>query len=399
MQEIIETLVNWTTDLEFWYDIGIALAIFLGFVIFRKIFTKYIFKIITRFTSKTKAQIFHKVLLAFERPLRAFFIFLGLYIAYVSLEFSGDFITIPRQFFRTAIIVLITWGLINLSSTTSVLFEQIHRRLNIQVDAILIPFLSKVLKFIIVAISLSVIAQEWGYDVNGFVAGLGIGGLAIAFAAKESLGNLLGGVVIIIERPFSIGDWIQTPSVEGVVEDINFRSTQVRTFADSLVTVPNATISNEAITNWSRMRKRRITFNLGLTYNTPRNKIKTCVERIRTMIREHEGVHPEFIVVNFDRYNSSSLDLLIYFFTITTSWEKYLTIKEEINLKILEILEEENVDVAFPSTSVYMETQSESYEKSDLSERTTIEHNDEAQDRHHDNNDDDQTGQPEGERG
>ncbi|WP_349408909.1 mechanosensitive ion channel family protein [Pseudalkalibacillus sp. SCS-8] len=348
------------TDLELWIDIGIALAIFIGFVLFRKLFTKYIFRLISNLTDKSSTQVLHKILLAFERPLNVFFIFLGFYVAYQSLEISEDYVQLPLRLFRSSVILMISWGLVNLSSSSSILFTRFQHRLDLQVDQILIPFVSRVLKFVIIAISISVLAQEWGYDVNGFVAGLGIGGLAFAFAAKEALGNLFGGIVIIIERPFSIGDWIQTPSVEGVVEDINFRSTQVRTFADALVTVPNADIANDPITNWTRMRKRRVFFNLGVTYTTPKEKIETCVKQIKTLITEHPEVHPDFIEVRFDKYNDSSLDIMIYFYTKTTAWVNYLEVKEDINLRIMEILDREGVSVAFPSRSIYMEKDGES---------------------------------------
>jgi MscS family membrane protein len=349
------TTVDLLTDLELWIDIGIALAIFIGFVLFRKLFTKYIFRLISNLTDKTSTQVLHKILLAFERPLNAFFIFLGLYVAYQSLEVSEVYVQLPLRLFRSTVILMISWGLMNLSSSSSVLFHRIHHRLDLQVDQILIPFVSRVLKFIIIAISISVLAQEWGYNVNGFVAGLGIGGLAFAFAAKEALSNLFGGIVIIIERPFSIGDWIQTPSVEGVVEDINFRSTQVRTFADALVTVPNANIANDTITNWTRMRKRRVYFNLGVTYTTPKDKLEVCVKKIKNMLTDHKEVHPELIEVRFDKYNDSSLDIMIYFYTKTTAWVNHLEVKEDINLRIMEILEREGVSVAFPSRSIYME--------------------------------------------
>lgn len=349
------TTLEYVTDLDFWIDIGIALAIFIGFVLFRKLFTKYIFKLISRTTDKSSTQVLHKILLAFERPLYVFFIFLGLYMAYQSLEISREVYQVPSRLYRSSVILIITWGLVNLSSSSSILFNRFQHRLDLQVDQILIPFVSRVLKFVIVAVSISVLAQEWGYNVNGFVAGLGIGGLAFALAAKESLSNLFGGIVIIIERPFSIGDWIQTPSVDGIVEDINFRSTKVRTFADALVTVPNANISNEPITNWTRMRKRRVFFNLGVTYTTPKDKLEACVEQIRTLITEHKEVHPEFIEVRFDKYNDSSLDILIYFYTKTTAWIKYLEVKEEINYRIMEILDREGVSVAFPSRSIYVE--------------------------------------------
>jgi len=146
-----------------------------------------------------------------------------------------------------------------------------------------------------------------------------------------------------------------------VVEDISFRSTRVRTFAQALVTVPNATLANEAIINWTKMGKRQISFNLGVMYSTPKEKIKTCVERIDRMLREHEEIDQELIMVRFNEFNDSSLDLFLYFFTKTTSWVEYLQVKEDINLKIMDILEQENVSVAFPSRTIYMENSGEGY--------------------------------------
>lgn len=162
--------------------------------------------------------------------------------------------------------------------------------------------------------------------------------------------------MIILDKPFSIGDRIGTSSVEGTVEEITYRSTKVRTFAQALVTVPNSTMANEAITNWSKMGRRRITFNLGVTYTTPRFRLETCIARIEKMLREHPQIHQETIFVNFDRFNESSLDIFLYFFTVTTNWGEYLKVREDVNLKIMAILEEEKVSIAFPSRSVYFET-------------------------------------------
>src|SRR5699024_6731493 len=127
-----------------------------------------------------------------------------------------------------------------------------------KIDEILVSFLSRALQFIIIAMAISIVLQEFDYHIGGLITGLGIGGLAISLAAKDALANLFGGVVIVTEKPFTINDWIMTPSVEGTVEDISFRSTKVRTFDQALVVVPNATLANEAITNWSKMGKRRI---------------------------------------------------------------------------------------------------------------------------------------------
>ena len=143
----------------------------------------------------------------------------------------------------------------------------------------------------------------------------------------------------------------------GIVEDINFRSTKIRTFEQAVVTVPNSTLANEPVTNWSRMDKRRITFNLRLTFDTPRDKIEKCVTDIREMLQNHPAIHPETIFVFFDSYGDSSLNIFLYFFTRTTVWEEYLRVKEDVNLRIMAIMEKEGVSVAFPSTSIYFENE------------------------------------------
>jgi MscS family membrane protein len=201
------------------------------------------------------------------------------------------------------------------------------------------------------------IAEEWGFNINGFIAGLGLGGLAFALAAKETVSNLFGGIVIVTEKPFTIGDWIKTPSVEGTVEDITFRSTKIRTFAQALVTVPNSTLANEPIINWSKMGKRQITFHLGVTYSTSREQLQTIARRIELMLIEHKEIHNDTIIVRFDRFNESSLDIYLYFFTNVTSFADYLSIKEDVNFRIMAILEEEGVNMAFPTRTLVVQSE------------------------------------------
>ncbi|MBM7693797.1 MscS family membrane protein [Peribacillus deserti] len=339
-------------------NLGISVGILLLFVLFRNLFTKYVFQLILKLSKKTPTDFITQICLGFERPLGWFFIILGLYLAMDYFPFIEQHNALFLKFLRSMVIVLITWGLFNLSSPASGILISVNQRINNKIDLILIPFISRAIRVIIVAISLSIIGQEFDYDVNGLVAGLGLGGLAFALAAKESVGNLIGGIVIVTEKPFSIGDWILTPSVEGTVEDINFRSTQIRTFSQALVTVPNATLANEAITNWSRMGKRRITFHLGLNYKTSKEEIHRVVNRIEALLMAHEEVHPDTIMVAFDHYNESSLDILIYFFTNSTVWAEHVKVKHEINLEIMGILEEEGVEVAFPSRTIYVTSQS-----------------------------------------
>ncbi|MDD2443059.1 MAG: mechanosensitive ion channel family protein [Desulfotomaculaceae bacterium] len=333
----------------------VVTLIFLGCMLLRKIFTTYVFNLILKLFSKTDAELDKKILLSFEGPMRVFFVILGIYAALLYLPLSEVQKSLTTRIFRSAVIVLITWGLYNLEDVQSILFKKIQEKLNVQIDKILFPFLSKFLRVVTVLFAFTIIVQEWDYDINGLIAGLGLGGLAFALAAKDALSNIFGGMIIILDKPFSIGDWIKTPSAEGTVEDISFRSTKIRTFAQALVTVPNATLANESITNWSKMGKRRVTFQLGVAYSTPRDKLERCIRAIRTMLENHTEIHKETIFVGFDKFAENSLDILLYFFTVTTVWGEFLRVKEDVNFKIMEILEQEGVTAAFPSRSIYIE--------------------------------------------
>lgn len=328
-------------------SIGISFGILLLFLFFRKIFTKYVFAILLKISKKTPTEILSSIFLAFKKPIQWLFIIIGVYLAAKYFPFFDHKNELFLNLIRVSVIIIITWGLVNLASASSLFFTNLNERYNFRIDEILIPFFSRALKFIIIAISLSVIAQEFDYEVNGFVAGLGLGGLAFSLAAQDALKNLFGGIVIITEKPFTIGDWILTPNVEGTVEDINFRSTKVRTFADALVTVPNATLANDPITNWSKMGKRQITFDIHVANSTPKDTLKSAVKQIDELIRNHPGVHPETIFVKFNDYSDHGLKIYFYFFTKTTNWGEYLDIKEEINFKILEIFKRENIEIAY----------------------------------------------------
>ncbi|WP_332630331.1 mechanosensitive ion channel family protein [Halalkalibacter flavus] len=338
-----------------WTDIGIAIAIFSVFLLFRKLFTKYIFKLILMMLKKTPTEFFSNLLISFEKPIRALWIVIGTYLALVYLPFHFTTIEFVEHLYRSIIIMIIGWGLFNYTSEYSMAIIKLARNIDLDEQSMFVPFVSKILRFAVIALVIVVVASEWGYEISGFIAGLGLGGLAFALAAQDTIGNFFGGVIIITEKPFSKGDWIQTPSVEGTVQDISFRSTQIRTFSDSIVTIPNSTLANEPITNWSEMGKRRIAFTVGVTYSTPKEKLQTCARRIESFLRSHDEIDQDLIMVRFNEFSSSSLDIYIYFFTKTIVWVEWFRIKEEINFEILKILDEENVSVAFPSRSIYME--------------------------------------------
>ena len=354
-------MVIWDAVLAYEYtkDLAVSIGIFLLFLLFRKFFTKYVFALLLKFSRKVPSKWLSQIFIAYEKPIQWLFIVIGVYFSVKYFPFLDDANPLFLDIIRSLMIVIISWGLLNLSSSSSLLLMKLNERYDVNIDQMLIPFFSKALRFVIIAIAFSVVLQEFGYEVSGFVAGLGLGGLAVSLAAKDALANLFGGIVIITEKPFTIGDWILTPTVEGTVEEITFRSTLIRTFADALVTVPNATLANESITNWSKMGKRRITFNLRVTHDTSTEQLKGVVERIESLLRNHPGIHQETIFVTFDEYKENGLDLFLYFFTKTTDWEKYLKIKEEINFEILDILRSEDVEFALPTRKLYVDAEAE----------------------------------------
>lgn len=321
--------------------LSIALIIFLVFFLGNKIITRYLSRLILLVT--TKSETTARVVTAFQKPLHTFFIILGLYIALTYLSVSPAQELFILKLFRSAGIILVAWGFYDLASTESLLSDEFKEKLNI--DKILLPFFSKLTRFVILALALCVLAQEWNYDINGFVAGLGLGGLAFALAAKDTLSNIFGGIVIIMDKPFTIGDWISTPSAEGAVENISFRSTRVRTATQAILIVPNSTLANDPITNWSRMGKRRVNFLLPLSSDTTREKLQNCLDSIKKMLEQHPGVLAEDLRVAFEKIADNSLEIRVDFYT-SSELNESLRVKEEVNYKIIEILEEQEVSTA-----------------------------------------------------
>ena len=337
--------------------VGIAIGVFAFFLILKKIFAKYVFKIIFKFVNKTRFNADTKIVTAFQKPVTNFFEVLGFYLAFRILIMADIPISIIfiDKVFSSFIIILVSWGLCNLTGESSLLFERMHKAYDIKVDKILFPFISKTLTLTVIALAITIIAEKWGYNIQGFVTGLGLGGLAFALASKDAAANVIAGIFIILDKPFSIGDWVYCDKLEGAIEDISFRTTKIRTVDNALITVPNSKLANEPVTNFSRRGIRRVNFNLEITYRTSKEKLQICVEKITNIIENHPQVSKEDILVRFDKFNATSLDIFICFFTETAKFDEYLKIKEEINFSIVEILQQEGVSMAFPSTSIYVE--------------------------------------------
>lgn len=334
------------------HRLGLSIAVFAVFWLLRRRFADYILYILARLSSNERVDTRHYLSTAFRQPAINILIALGLYFAvknYLPLAYEP----LLNRILSSLIVIFLAHGLHTLIKLYGNDTTELERLLDASVDKILIPFFSKVIRFLIVALAFVVVASNWGYDVNGFIAGLGLGGLAFALAAKDLLANIFSGIVIIADKPFGIGDWIKTSDVEGTIEDINFRSTKIRTFEYALVTVPNANLVNAPIVNFTKRKLRRITFNLNVSYDTSGDALKKCVSRIYTMLAEHPLIDKKTIFVKFDAFGDTAFTIFLYFFTKTIIWEEYLNVKQEVNFMIIQILEEEGVCIAMPRTTNY----------------------------------------------
>ena len=294
---------------------------------------------------------------AFNHPIQTFLWILAFY-SFIVLSPLNPFSQHPAfdKILRSSLIICLIWGVYNLCDAGHGLIMQLLKRSSLHIDETLAEMISALAHMVCVMFGIVLVANEWNYDITAFVASLGIGAMAIAFAAKDSLANIFGSLVIITERPFVIGDWISANNVEGIVESITFRSTCIRTFYQELVYVPNNLLSNTPIINYTQRQKYRIQFMLGLTYSTTREQMQEVCQQIRSLCERLDEIYNDGIDVNFFEFGDSSLNIRIVCYAKAPNNSVYLRAREKFNLEVMKILEENGVSCAFPSRSVYFET-------------------------------------------
>ncbi len=220
----------------------------------------------------------------------------------------------------------------------------------------MVPMLARLLKIVIVFLAVAAFLQSQGYSVNSFLAGFGITGLAVGFAAKEAISDIFGSFSVITDKVFRIGDYISIGADEGTVEDINFRSTRLRKLDDTILAIPNRTVASTPITNYSLIRNRMIDETFGVVYGTSNEKLNEALEIIRNIALNDENVLNGFQVF-VDKLNSSSIDIRFIAYFKTGNIVEMRKMKSALILKVVEKFREAGIDFAFPSTSVYMEKQ------------------------------------------
>ena len=324
------------------------------FLLLRKMFAKLVIQVLQPLAKQTQTYYDDRILSALRGPLSFVFFTIG-----VRLFFALLFLETPiiEKIISTMIMFNLFWAIYAMVHALRGVIYHFTERFNPELSHEMGNFLLTVIRVIVLSIGLGAILQLWGVNVAGLIAGLGIGGLAFALAAKDTAANLFGSIALLLDKSIRIGEWIKIDGVEGVVEDIGMRTTKIRTFRKSLITLPNQVIANSPIENYSRRGIRRIKIKLGLTYDATSQQIEQVITDIKTMLRNHKGIaQNETMLVSFTTFDDSSLGILVYTFTKTSNWEKYLKTKEEVNINIMKIVENNNVAFAFPSQSLYIES-------------------------------------------
>ena len=259
------------------------------------------------------------------------------------------------QLADTLLILLVGWLLHRVSTGIEKELLSEHRGPRDSDDRATISAVARLARITVWVLSALTVLQSLGVSVSGLLAFGGIGGIAVGFAAKDMLANFLGGLSIYLDRPFAVGDWIRSPdrSIEGTVEDIGLRVTRIRTFDQRPLYVPNSTFSSVSLENPSRMTNRRIYETIGVRYEDA-GRVAKIVSDVQTMLKEHEDIAQDrTMIVNFNHMGPSSLDFFIYAFTKTTSWVEYHAIKENVLLRILDIVERNGAQIAFPTQTIH----------------------------------------------
>ena len=255
------------------------------------------------------------------------------------------------------VVVCLAWFLIRLIRSVTLNIVAMREEKGEEVDETTVDALSKLARLIVIISATLVAMQTLGFSISGVLAAGGIGGIAVGFAAKDLLANFFGGLTIYMDRPFSVGDWIRSPDkdIEGTVEYISWRHTRVRAFNKNPIYVPNALFTTIVVENPTRMTNRRIKETVGIRYEDI-GVMGAIVADVKAMLQNHPEIDAtQTLIVNFNTFGPSSLDFFIYTFTKTTAWVHYHEVKQDVLLKVAEIIDRHGAQIAFPTQTVHIE--------------------------------------------
>jgi MscS family membrane protein len=333
------------------------LIVTVGFL-FKKKFSQYITKIVFSIIRKSTNINVNEFYTIVKKPIDYIILLIFLYFGSRHITFSelGEYWeNLINKLYVFTLMMCFIWFFLKITDYFKFVLMKKAEKTSSKLDDQFVPFFSSLVKVLIIVLGVfTVLATVFDVDITALAAGLGVGGIAVAMASKESLENLFGSFIIFLDKPFTVGDIVTIGTISGTIENVGFRSTRIRTFDKSLVTVPNKKMVDAELDNLGMRDSRRIKFNVGLTYDTNKTQIQKIVKDIKKYLDTHKRTVKNFSRVKFSEFDSSSLNIMIIYYIPGTKWDDYLDIKEEINFKIMDIVKKYKSDFAFPSTTVYL---------------------------------------------
>jgi len=337
-------------------ELVVSFLIILVTLLMRKVIVRMVFSTLRRLASRTRFRYDDLILNAIEAPVASFVSVVGIYLAVLVLPLDPDWTAVTSNLFRGILVFVFFWGLIRAVDVVIEALTDVSKKQGSGSMTGFAPLLKRSVRIFLVVVGVIMVLDNLGFNIGGVLTTLGIGGAAFAFAAKDTIANLYGSLALVLDRPFKVGDWIQVGDVvDGDVEEIGLRSTKVRTWPKTVISIPNAVLANEMINNWSRMPKRRVKQVVGVTYDTDPQTMNDLVDDIRKLLREDPGVQQDFILVNWTDFGASSLDILVYYFTTTTKWLEHMDVRQRINTKIAEAVRARGSSIAFPTRTLHLD--------------------------------------------
>lgn len=339
--------------LENWQWLGLILIIVLGMVISR-LFAFFLLAAIRRAFRKEEFELDKKLEKGFVRPIRIALMAWVWWLALRPLGLPPATLAFLKTAAATISAVAAVWAVYRLVDIIGIYIAEKANRTDNRFDDLIAPLVVRALKIFTIVVGAVLIAETLNIDYKTALAGLSLGGLAFALAAKDTVGNIFGSLTILLDKPFQIGDWVTIGEVDGTVEAVGIRSTRVRTFYNSLITVPNSTMINAVIDNYGARRYRRIKTTLGLTYDTPPEKIDAFCEGVRELIRLHPYTRKDYFHVYLNEFSSSSLDIMLYCFHECPDWSTELRERHRLFADIIRLADKLGVEFAFPTSTLYL---------------------------------------------
>jgi MscS family membrane protein len=338
-----------------WQRYAISAGLLIGFYLLRRIVTTVIFSFFRKLAARTKTTFDDKLFPALEPPTATFIALFGLFAALKVLKLSPASDEMVSSGATVAFSLCFFWLLMRSLSALLDHLQEIAKEREASVAAFM-PWIKKALITFLIIFGLLITAQSLHYDVKAFLAGLGIGGLAFALAAQDTIANLFGSVVVAIDQPFKLGETVKIGSFTGMVEDIGLRSTKLRALDKSLIVIPNKTVAAEAVVNLARFTQRRVEQVIGLTYDTTAEQMDVIVEDIRKLILAEAEVDPESVMVFFRDYGSSSLDIWVVYVASDADFQKHMRLRQRINLAMMRAVQARGLSFAFPTQTIELGT-------------------------------------------